>query len=100
MNSRDGVSMEVPAVRRMAKSFNAISTVLKQVSRVLQTLMNTLKATAFVGMVGGLAIVSYIEQIKPQIDQVAKKCAELSKDLAASVDAYERGDTQGATRFY
>jgi hypothetical protein len=41
-----------------------------------------------------------LQTIKPQIDNLAKKCTELSKDLTAAIDAYERGDAQGATRFY
>ncbi len=41
-----------------------------------------------------------IEQVKPYIEEMAEKCAELAKDLTASIDAYERGDLMGATRFY
>ncbi|HRW06766.1 MAG: hypothetical protein KDE53_23570 [Caldilineaceae bacterium] len=100
MNSRDGVYMDIPAVRNISKRFNTISEVLKNVSRVLQALITTLKTTAFVGMVGGLALAHYMETIKPFIDNMSKKCAELSKDLSSSIDAYERGDAQGATRFY
>lgn len=100
MNSREGVYMDIPAVRGMAKSFGTISEVLNNVSRVLQALITTLKTTAFIGMVGGLALAHFMEMIKPQIDNLAKKCAEINKDLGSSVDAYERGDSQGATRFY
>jgi len=45
-------------------------------------------------------MIQLINQIKPFIDEMAKKTAEISKDLGASVNAYERGDAQGATRFY
>lgn len=100
MTSRDGVEMDIPAVRNMAKKFDTISDTLTNVSKVMQTLITTLKTTAFVGMVGGLALAHYIESVKPTIDTMAKNCAELNKDLVASVDAYERGDAQGATRFF
>jgi hypothetical protein len=100
MNSRDGVYMDIPAVRNISKRFGTVSDVLKNVSKVLQALITTLKTTAFVGLVGGLALAHYMEMLKPFIDQMAQKCAELSKDVSASVDAYERGDAQGATRFY
>jgi hypothetical protein len=100
MSSRDGVDMDVPAVRNVAKRFDTISDVLTNVSKVMQTLITTLKTTAFVGMVGGLALAHYMEQMKPTIDNMAKNCAELSKDLGTSVDAFERGDAQGATRFF
>lgn len=92
--------MDIPAVRGMSKRFSTISDVLKNVSKTLQALLTVLKTTAFIGMVGGYAVIQYIEMIKPVIDEMAKKTAEMSKDLSFSVDAYERGDAQGATRFY
>lgn len=100
MNSDQQVRMEIPTVRGMAKRFATISDVLKNVSRTLQALLTVLKTTAFIGLVGGYAVAQYIETIKPFIDEMAKKTAEISKDLTASVNAYERGDQQGATRFF
>ncbi len=100
MNSTQGVYMEIPAVRGMSKNFSTISDVLKAVSKTLEAISNALKATAFIGLVGGYAVVQFIEVIKPQIDEMAEKTAELSKDLGAAADAYERGDAQGATKFY
>jgi hypothetical protein len=100
MNSREGVYMDIPAVRNVSKTFGRIGAVLRTVSKVLKALITTLKTTAFVGMVGGLALAQYLQTIKPQIDELAKKCTELSKDLTASIDAFERGDAQGATPFY
>lgn len=100
MAEMNGVFMDVPAVRNIAKNFNTISTVLKNVCKVLEMLSNTLKATAFIGMVGGLALAHFIDTIRPYIEQVAQKCEELFQDLNASVDAFERGDALGATRFY
>lgn len=94
------VYMDIPAVRDMSKKFDVISDVLNAVNKALEALANILKATAFVGLVGGFAVLHFIETIRPQIEKMAEKCAELSRDIAASVDAYERGDNQGATRFY
>ncbi|MEZ4864325.1 MAG: type VII secretion target [Caldilineaceae bacterium] len=100
MNSQQGVYMEVPAVRGMAKNFQTISDVLKAVSKALEAIANALKATAFIGLVGGYAVIHFIEVIKPQIDEMVEKTAELSKDLSAAADAYERGDALGATKFH
>ncbi|MBV7336101.1 hypothetical protein KFU94_49275 [Chloroflexi bacterium TSY] len=94
------VYMDVPAVRDMAKAFGAISDVLKTVCKVLEALILTLKTTAFIGLVGGYAVANFMEMIKPHIEELAEKCEELNTDLDASVDAYERGDALGATRFY
>ena len=73
--------MDVPAVRNIAKKFNTISDTLTYVSKVMQTLITTLKTTAFVGMVGGLDRGIILSQVKPTIDTMAKNCAELNKDL-------------------
>jgi hypothetical protein len=96
----DEVYMDVPEVRKMAKTFDGISDLLKTISKVLEALLNTLKATAFIGAVGGYAVIHFIELVKPYIDEMAEKCAELCKDLNASIDAYQRGDALGATRFH
>jgi uncharacterized protein YukE len=96
----DKVYMNVPAVRQIAKNFKQIGDTLENVARVMEALVNILRGTAFVGLVGGLALAQFIESIKPQIQQMARKCQELFSDLNKSVDAYERGDALGATRFY
>jgi hypothetical protein len=94
------VYMEVPAVRNMAKKFGDIGQVLSNVNKVLETLSTTLKAVAFIGFVGTAVVAQYIDTIKPYIKQMADKCVELSQDRSTSVDAYERGDATGATRFH
>jgi hypothetical protein len=100
MNSQQGVYMDTDAVRGMAKSFGTIGDVLQGVNKAMEMLSNTLKATAFVGLVGGLAVAHYIDAIRPQIEDIPEKCEELDKDLAASANAYERGDELGSTRFH
>lgn len=92
--------MDVPVVRDFAKKFQEISEALTRVVNVLNTLSNILKTTAFIGMVGGAAVQQFIDMIKPYIEQVAAKCAEVSKDVSVSVDAFERGDELGAARFH
>lgn len=96
----DEVYMDIPAVRNMAKTFGNISEVLDAVNKVLEGLLMILRSTAFIGLVGGFAVMSFIEMVKPHIEQMAEKCQELMQDLNKSVDAYERGDALGATRFY
>ncbi len=94
------IKMDVPAVKKMGKTFREIGEVLKGISKVLQVLLMTLRATAFVGMFGGWALQSYIEQLKPVIDRLGKQSREIGKDLINSARAYERGDAIGSTRFY
>ncbi|HQF69826.1 MAG TPA: hypothetical protein PLH39_00955 [Promineifilum sp.] len=92
--------MEVPGVKKMGKSFEDIGSVLDGVSKVMNVLLTTLRATAFVGMFGGWALQSYLEQVKPVVDRLAKQCKEIGKDLVFSAQAYERGDAEGSTRFF
>lgn len=99
-SSATQVFMNVPAVRTMAKTFGTISNVLNTVAKTLEILSNTLKASAFIGAVGNLALAQVIDQYRPQVKQIADKCAELDKDLKAAAAAYERGDAEGATRFH
>jgi len=96
----DQVYMDIPAVRTMAKNFGNIGEVLEAVNKVLEGLLAILRTTAFIGLVGGFALMAFIEIIKPYIKQMADKCQELMQHLNKSVDAYERGDALGATRFY
>ncbi|MEI8164722.1 MAG: hypothetical protein WCG26_00010 [Chloroflexales bacterium] len=94
------VYMDVPAVRQMAKGLGTIGDTLTAVVKVLEMLITTLKVVAFIGLVGGTAVAQFIESIKPYIEQMAAKFAELCGDVNASVDAFERGDAAGATRFH
>jgi hypothetical protein len=94
------VYMDIPAVRDMSKKFDVISDVLRTIAKTLEVLANILKTTAFIGLVGGYALAMVIDRIRPQIEQMGEKCEELSQDISASVDAYERGDAQGAARFH
>lgn len=94
------VYLDVPAVKNIANTLGKVSDTLKTVAKTLEALANILKSTAFVGMVGGAALLHIIESVKPYIKQVADKSAELKKDVLESVQAFERGDAQGATRFY
>jgi len=96
----DEIYMEIPAVQQMAKTFEQLGEILEAVSKVLDGLSMTLKVTAFMGLVGGLAVAFFIDRINPQLKDLAEKCQELSEDVEASVTAYENGDATGATRFY
>lgn len=94
------VYMDVPAVRGVSKKFGEIGEMLANVNKVLEVLSNTLKTIAFIGFVGTAIAAQYIDATRPFIQQMSDKCNELCKDLATSVDAFERGDQQGATRFH
>lgn len=94
------VYMDVPAVRAMSKKFGEIGRTLQSVNKMLENISKVLQVTAFIGFVGTAVVAQYINTIKPYVKQMADKCEELGKDLNTSVNAYERGDQQGSTRFH
>ena len=98
--SQADVYMDVPVVRNTAKTLGTIGEVLRTVGNVLEALATTLRATAFVGLVGGYALAQTIDTVRPHIERMGEQCSELERDVNASVDAYERGDATGATRFF
>jgi hypothetical protein len=99
MASGDEIFMNAPAVQNMAKTLGQVSQVLSNVSKVLDMLSNTLKATAFIGLVGGMVVAQFIDAVNPFIIEISDKCEELNQDVMKSVEAYMNGDAQGATKF-
>lgn len=94
------VIMDVPAVNSMADRFGQMGTVLKEINNVLEVCMTILQTTAFVGLVGGVAIARYLGSLKPVIEKFSEKSFELSNDLKAAAEAFQNGDAEGATKFY
>lgn len=94
------VYMDVPAVQDIAKTFQQVTEVLKGIITALDVLINVLNTTAFMGAVGGAAVAHFMEVMKRQLEQVADQTEELSKDVSQAVEAYQRGDAQGATKFF
>lgn len=66
------VQMDIPVVEDMAKKFKTTSETLKAVSKALQIAIMILKMTAFVGLVGGLAVERFLSWLKPQVDEWQK----------------------------
>ena len=90
------IYMNVPEVTQIGNTFGQISDVLKNVSQVLNVMIDTLRAAAFVGFVAGAAEAQFLNVIKQYIDGIQKRCDELKKDVLASVKAYENGDQRGS----
>lgn len=93
------VFMDVPQVQKMAQNFDQFGEVLEAVSKVLEVTITVLRVTAFVGMVGGIAVERWLSQVKPRVDQMAKKMHELKQDLDGAVNHYQTGDESGSARF-
>jgi len=100
MAQNDLVYMNIPQVQGIAQTFTQISETLRAVSTALGVLIDILKGIAFIGLVASFAEAQFLEVMKRQIDQMADKTEELSKDVRAAVDAYEKGDAAGALKFH
>ena len=93
------VSMDYEAVEQMADGFSTASEVLEGVSTALEVAIGILKATAFFGLVGNLALASYLENIKPNVDRLSETCDELHFDLLGAISSLRDGDLSGSQRF-
>jgi len=93
------VYMDVPQVQKMAESFGNFGEVLEAVSKVLEVTITVLRVTAFVGLVGGIAVERWLSQVKPRVDTMAKKMHELKGDLQGAINHYQTGDESGSARF-
>ena len=93
------VSMDYDAVQRMSDGFKASSDTLQAVSKALEVAIGVLKATAFFGLVGNLALAHYLEGIKPNVDRLANTCEEMSMDLIGAIVSLRDGDNSGSQRF-
>jgi hypothetical protein len=93
------VSMDYDVVQSMSDGFKNSSEVLQGVSKALEVAIAILKATAFFGMVGNMALAMYLEGIKPNVDRLAATCDEMSMDLIGAITSLRDGDNSGSQRF-
>lgn len=93
------IYMETGPVENIAKTINTVGQVLKTVAKVLEVLSTTLKATAFIGLVGGYAVAQYIDQFRPQIEKMAEKCIEITADVRTAIKNYQNQDFTASGRF-
>lgn len=93
------VSMDYDAVQKMSDGFRTSSQTMEGVSKALEVAIAVLKATAFFGLVGNMALAHYLEGIKPNVDRLAGTCSELSMDLMGAIVSLRDGDQSGSQRF-
>ena len=97
--SSEGVYMNVPAVERFADAFATFSDLMDEANSALEAALMILKATAFFGLVGNMALTMYLENIQPNVKALADKFRELKLDLMGAIVSYRDGDNSGSQRF-
>lgn len=93
------VSMNIPDVENMADVFGTMADVAKAIAKALQIIIMTLKAAAFIGLIGTAAIAMFLERIQPAIEKLGEKFEELKLDLFGAIVSYRDGDNSGSQRF-
>jgi len=93
------VSMDYGEVQKLADGFRTAGDTLEAVGKALEVAIGILKATAFFGLVGNLALAHYLEGIKPNVDRLAATCEETSMDLVGAIISLRDGDYSGSQRF-
>ena len=93
------VQMDYEVVTAVSKGFSAAATTLRTVATVLEALIQILRAMAFASMGTSLALANYLDNIKRQIEALAKVCDEFAGDLARAVTDHKKGDIKGKAYF-
>ena len=81
----DVVQMDYEEVEQSAKGFENAGETLEMVNKVLDALLVLIRATAFIGLVGGAAMEAWIKRVQPEIVKASKMCFELTADLRQAV---------------
>lgn len=93
------VQMDYGVVQQGSKVFSTVADMLRNVAKVLEVLINILRASAFLSGGTSLALANYLENIKNKIKPLAKLCDEFSGDLSRAIQDHRRGDVQGKRYF-
>ncbi len=93
------VQMDYAVIGDVSKGFSQARDVLRTVGKVLEGLVQVLRAMAFASLGTSLALANYLDTIKQKVNNLAKVCEEFSNDLARAIDDHKRGDIKGKRYF-
>ncbi len=93
------VFMDYDEVQKLATQFGTYSSTLKDVSGKLEMGISSLASTFFLGSVGSMALQVFSQLIKPRVDEMTKKMAELQTDVEGAIKFLRDGDASGSARF-
>lgn len=93
------VSMNIPDVEQMAKTFDTMADVAKAIAKALKIIIATLNAVAFISFGSTAAMAQFLERIQPRVERLGEKFEELNLDLYGAIISYRDGDNSGSQRF-
>jgi hypothetical protein len=93
------VQMDYQVMSEVSKGFSTAAQMLTTIGKVLEALVQVLRAMAFASMGTSLALANYLDVIKGKVNNLAKVCTEFSQDLARAIDDHKKGDVTGKRYF-
>lgn len=93
------VQMDYKVVDEVSKGFGTSKDVLTTVGKVLEALIQVLRAAALLSLGTSAALAQYLDNIKNKVNSLAKICGEFSDDLAKAIEDHKKGDVQGKRYF-
>ena len=93
------VQMDYAVIGEVSKGFSTSATALRTIAKILQALVQTLRAMAFASMGTSLALAKYYDTIRQKVENLSKLCEEFSGDLAQAINDHKKGDIKGKRYF-
>jgi hypothetical protein len=87
--------MDTDKMKNVSNGFDGVSNVLKVVSMALEAAMMALKAAAFISFGATLWMERYLANIKPKVDNLAKKTHEISEDINKAIQMHTAASQAG-----
>lgn len=91
--------MDYERVESIAKGFEEAGNILKTIDTALQALLMILRTTAFIGLVGGIAVERYISGIQPIVKELSQYCLDDSQDLRQAIANHQAAVAATAPEF-
>jgi len=93
------VAMQYQPILEVSRGFTQAAQVLRTIAKVLQALVQILRAMAFASMGTSLALANYLDVIRQKLEKLAKVCEEFSQDLARAVTDHKNGQYKAGGYF-
>ena len=93
------VQMDYQAIGNVSKGLTTAKETLTAVGKVLEVLINALRAAAFFSFGTSAALANYLDVIKQKVNKLAKLCEEFAGDLSRAIGDHKNGDTAGKRYF-
>ncbi len=87
--------MDTSTMNDVANGFDTTGDVLRAVALALEAAIMILKATAFVGLFGNVALARYLSNIKPKVEQLGDKCNEMGEDIKQAIANHQQASEAG-----